>query len=375
MILQTLNIRNNCEGAFHNGKFVFGEISPIFEEYDTAWKYSRFMDDTKYKFLFLLAKKDDISEFSENPEKYKLLLSRLQAQADAAAIAKINLEEECIFDLLPNFQVQALFEEREIILSNINKNFKKGLDYDILHKAHVLSENISQNIVNWTSGCKNHIKYNIFGSATGRLTNTKDSIPVLTMKKEERTNLLPQNDLYLDLDLNGAEIRTLLALSGEEQPQADIHEWNLTNCARNLTTRKEVKERFFAWLYNPDAEDHMLERVYDKGIYNKYYDDGFITTPFGRRIEVEERKALNYLIQSTTSDIVIENAYKIMKLLEGKKSFIAFTMHDSIVLDFSKEEYSLVRQIKDRFEYNKLGKFLSTLRIGNNFGNMREIKI
>ena len=119
----------------------------------------------------------------------------------------------------------------------------------------------------------------------------------------------------------------------------------------------------------------MLERIYDKGIYNKYYDDGFITTPFGRRIEVEERKALSYLIQSTTSDIVIENAYKIMKLLDGKKSFIAFTMHDSIVLDFSKEEYSLVREIKDRFEYNKLGRFLSTLRIGNNFGNMKEIKI
>jgi DNA polymerase I-like protein with 3'-5' exonuclease and polymerase domains len=127
----------------------------------------------------------------------------------------------------------------------------------------------------------------------------------------------------------------------------DIHEFNKNVAAQDLTTRQEVKARFFAWLYNPEAKDYNLEKLYNKNIYKKHYKNGHIETPFGRKLEVDERKALNYLTQSTTSDIVLENAYKIMKFLKGKKSFVAFTMHDSVVLDFCKEEHSLVQEIKD----------------------------
>ena len=180
--------------------------------------------------------------------------------------------------------------------------------------------------------------------------------------------------MFLELDLNGAEIRTLLALSGKKQPNHDIHEYN-KEVLTGGSTRKEAKARFFAWLYNPEASDKDLEKLYNKDVYREFYKEGYITTPFNRKLKVDNRKALNYLTQSTTSDIVLESAYNIMNFLKGKNSFVAFTMHDSVVLDFCKKEHSLVTQIKNIFETNIFGNFLSTVSIGKNYGNLKEIKI
>ena len=64
-----------------------------------------------------------------------------------------------------------------------------------------------------------------------------------------------------------------------------------------------------------------------------------------------------------------------MKFLRDKKSFVAFTMHDSVVLDFCKHEHHLVKEIKDIFENNMFGKFLSTVSIGRNYGELKEIEV
>ena len=214
----------------------------------------------------------------------------------------------------------------------------------------------------------------MFSSATGRLATSRGSYPILNISKDERNTIKPNNDMFLELDLNGAEIRTLLSLSGQKQPDYDIHEFNRDKCFPELS-RKEVKAKFFAWLYNPNAVDYKLEKLYNKDVYREYYKNGEITTPFNRKLEVDERRALNYLLQSTTSDIVLENAYNITKMLEGKKSNIAFTMHDSVVLDFAKEDHVLVKKIKEQFENNMFGSFVSTVNIGKNFGNLKEILI
>ena len=179
----------------------------------------------------------------------------------------------------------------------------------------------------------------------------------------------------MEIDLNGAEVRTLLSLSGQPQPNYDIHEFNREIIKQSSKSRKEVKAKFFAWLYNPEAKDKNLEKFYDKRAYEKHYENGRIKTPFGRKLETDERRALNYLTQSTTSDIVLNSCYNIMNLLRGKKSFVAFTMHDSVVLDFAQSEHHLVAPLKKEFEKNMFGEFLSTVSIGKNYGEMRRVKI
>ena len=124
-------------------------------------------------------------------------------------------------------------------------------------------------------------------------------------------------------------------LEAESQPQEDIHDWNAKHLFEKEVTREECKQRFFAWLYEPTSTD-VKEKYYNREkILDKWYKEGYIYTPYKRKIAVEERKALNYLLQSTTSDRVLSKATKIDEFLTENncKSYISHIVHDEIVLD------------------------------------------
>ena len=221
---------------------------------------------------------------------------------------------------------------------------------------------------------KRVIDYDVLGSRTGRLTNKSGSIPILTLKKELRSIIEPQNDLFAEFDYNAAEARVLLALCGVEQPKDDIHDWNIQNVFRGLGTREEAKVRLFSWLYNPNSDDRLLNRTYDrKKVLKKYYDGKAVKNIFGREIESDDFHALNYLIQSTCADLVLEQAVKLDNLLKNKKSKIAFIVHDSIVVDVTKEDFNMMTAMLNCFADTRLGKFKVNVSGGKTFGNMRKI--
>jgi len=197
----------------------------------------------------------------------------------------------------------------------------------------------------------------------------------LTLKKEHRVILEPNNDLFVELDFNAAELRTLLSLCGKEQPKEDIHEWNAKNVFRGLQSRSEAKERIFAWLYNPDSKDYLANRSYDRiAVKEKHWDGKIVETPFGRKIAADEFHALNYLIQSTTADMVLRQVIKVYDLLKNSKSHIAFIIHDSLVIDLAKEDKTLLKDIFDVFAKTDLGDFMISVQAGKNFGEMERIK-
>ena len=334
------------------------------------------MNDESYEYLYLYLKEKDLASFSLDSEMYEEYQIKMRAHQRAAETAKIEMVDICFFDIIPENQLSKWFRIREQSLKKLYATIRRPFDYDILHKAHVLATEISHNKIAYENGLS-RVRYNIFGSATGRFTTEKNSIPILNLKKEKRSSLRPGNDLFLELDFNAAELRTLLSLSGREQPDIDIHEWNVENVFHRKISRAKAKQRVFAWLYNPEAIDKSLEKYYNREIFRDFFseDKQILTTPYNRELPVEERKAQNYLLQSTTSDIVIENAYKVMKLLKDRRSKIAFTLHDSIILDFAREDYGLVKDIKMAFETTRLGSFLSNVKIGKNFGEMRELEV
>ena len=376
MILQTLDIQNNCKGVFQAGKFYLDDVDHITKRSNIAWKHSELLDEEKYQYLFLSLKDEDLSSYCDDPELFLSYRSKMEAHQKAASTAKVDLEEECFFDLLPKHQLHRWFELRQHALENILKTTVKQEDYDILHKAHVLTSNISRQDITFGSK-RGRVIYDIFGSATGRLTTKRGSVPVLTLKKEQRELLKPQNDAFVELDLNAAEVRMLIALSGQAQPKGDIHEWVVKNVFKNNIERSQAKVELFAWLYNPSNLKSDLDKFFSRAIFRDFYfyEDKVLTTPFGRKLIVEERKAQNYLLQSTTSDQVLENAYKIQKMLNGKKSTVAFTLHDSIILDMSQKDATMLKDIKSQFEKTRWGNFMSTCKIGKNFGSLREIKL
>ena len=73
-------------------------------------------------------------------------------------------------------------------------------------------------------------------------------------------------------------------------------------------------------------------------------------------------------------DIVLRQMIKIDKLLKDKKSHIAFTIHDSVVIDMAEEDMSLLPEIKRQFSTFRDIQFLTNVSIGSDFGSMESEK-
>ena len=393
MYYQSLDDKTECVGVYSAGKLYFDEIP---EGLHRTWRHSGFStDETEYAWIICGGKL--LSEVCPPglEESLRKVQTKFKAYLKSFKIAKINLREFCFFDLVPKDFLLEFCEIKNKITEHVFENFEKPDNYDHLNSVHRLLHKIKYRELNLDiSNCRNlfnstpdrqkiknilatspYIDYNLFGTVTGRLTTASGGIPILTMKKEYRKIIKPNNDWFLSLDYNGAELRTLLSLMGNEQPDYDIHQWNAKNVFSGLLSREEAKEKFFAWLYNPksDVVDHS---VYDRDkVLKKYYVDGSIETPMGRKIKVDERKALNYLIQSTTADIVLDRAVAIDNFLSDKESSISHIVHDEVVVDLKDSERALVPQIKEIFENNKLDIFLCNLNAGPDYYNLKVLSV
>jgi hypothetical protein len=390
---QSLDDKTECVGVYVNGELHFDQI-PV--GLDRTWRHSGFSpDDAEYAWIICGGKQlADVCP-SELQEDLRRSQTKFKAYLKSFKIAKINLHEFCFFDLVPQDFLLEFCEIKNKVTKHVFENYEKPKNYNHLSDVHKLLHKLkyrqlkvdisdSRSLLNSTADRQkikkilagpHHIDYNLFGTVTGRLTNTNSGIPILTMKKEYRKIIKPQNSWFLSLDYNGAELRTLLALMGEEQPDYDIHQWNAKNVFSGLLSREESKEKFFAWLYNPKSDD-VKHTVYDRDkVLKKFYNNDTIETPMGRSIKVDKRRALNYLIQSTTSDIVLDRAVEIDRFLEDKKSCISHIVHDEIVIDLDDSERTIVPEIRKIFENNKIDKFLCNLNAGQNYYNLKGLHL
>ena len=256
------------------------------------------------------------------------------------------------------------------MLYEISQN-QLNLNFDNLDWADEKTRN-SFNKINQT---KKNISYSPWVSATGRLSTKPNSFPILNLNKQLRACIEPQNDLFVELDYNAAELRVLFALLNQEQPEGDVHNWISKNIFFDKFSREETKKKVFSWLYNPKAKNKKLNSFLNRDkILSEYYKNGLVHTPYGRKIVIDESRAVNYTIQSTASDLFLSSAIKINKMLEDKQSNIAFCIHDSLILDMSRRDRKLLEDIITIFSKTKFGTFKTNVSIGKNFGSMRKIR-
>ena len=114
---------------------------------------------------------------------------------------------------------------------------------------------------------------------------------------------------------------------------------------------------------------------YDKkNALKKYWNGEEVTNPFGRKIKADEFHALNAIIQSTTSDTFLRRAIAVNKILKNRKSFTMGLIHDSIVIDFSREDRDLIDILIKEFGNTDLGLFKVNASLGTHFGNMKRFR-
>ena len=106
----------------------------------------------------------------------------------------------------------------------------------------------------------------------------------------------------------------------------------------------------------------------------KYWNGKEIQNPFGRVVKADEFHALNALIQSTTSDTFLRRAIAVNKLLKGRNSFTMGLIHDSMVIDFDRNDKDILDNLIKEFGNTDLGVFKVNTSVGTSFGNMAKFR-
>ena len=233
-----------------------------------------------------------------------------------------------------------------------------------------------------------HTTFRQTGTATGRLSSTEpnlQNIPVRTeLGRELRRYFLPENRDYVivDADYSQIELRLLAAVSGDEnlceafREGADIHTSTAAavfGVPRDCVTpemRKRAKAVNFGIVYGIGAfslaDDIGVSRQEAQAFIDRYlgqfprvdaylkqtiasaYENGYVTTLFGRRRYIAElagknkmqqkfgeRVAMNSPIQGTAADLIKLAMIRVHRRLreEGLDARLILQVHDELLLE------------------------------------------
>ena len=390
MLFQTLDDKKECVAVYTDGKLDFESIPPGLTK---TWKYVPYASgDLECASLYCVGCSLEDACPPHLKERWANINKKLRSLQRSFEISLIDMNELCFFDLVQDRFLLEYCDIKNQISQHVFDTHERPKNYDFLFGLSEVLYNIRYKKLNIDiNGLKDifakpktrtflkkvnllspNVEYDIAGTRTGRLTTKKNSFPILTLDKDFRSLIKPNNDLFVELDFNAAELRTILALSGVEQPQQDIHEWIAKEVFLSGEPREDIKKKVFAWLYNPLAKNEKLEQVFQRQkITDKYFDGTRVLTPFDRSIEVDERRAFNYIVQSTTSDLFLRCMIKVANLLKGKKSYVAFSIHDSLIIDLSIEDRPLLGEIVEAFSETDLAKFKINMSVGEDYGSMK----
>jgi len=395
LLFQVLDAKADCVG-YYAGNMIYPEHNLPLK--GRTWDYSPHLQGSQYELARIYSQGATITDVCPEDMKadWEKIKKTLKSCLKAFSTSKLSMHDNCFYDLVPEYFLYQYLEAKNKITEHVLDNFRRPENYDHMYALVSMTDRIASQTLNIDIDPIKHLfgslkgqnfhrtlkstrhvcDYNPWGTVTGRLAANPNSFPILTMAKEFRGCVKPNNDWLVELDFNAAELRTLLALAEQSQPQNDIHDWNVKNIFNSSMTREEAKVKTFSWLYS-SKENKDLERLYNKDfVRNKYWDGFKIKTDYGRIMEdVDEHHALNYIIQSTTIDMVHEQAYKVYELLKGRKSHIAFLIHDAVYIDLADEDRYELLNLLDTFQKTRYDVFKVNVSAGKNLGEMKELKL
>lgn len=390
MLFQVFDNKPNRFSIYSNGTFYKNELPSGCNE---TWKYTKLLRDrTDVRYAKYWSNGKTLNELcpSNLKDKWSKSQAKMNAFFTSCKEVDLNLSDYWFDEIVPSYILEEFGELRNKICENTFKCLTPISTVGIISKlASVLEEikqqklQIVQNNLSKETKEKNkqfllsiglksgYLKYNQFGTKTGRLSLSSDSFPVLNLKKELRQMITPQNDYFLELDHNASDLRTFLGLMDKEQPQMDLHIWNMQNVFKNVKDKTEAKRKMFSWFYNPQLSDPEMEKVYDRSyLEDKYFKNSLICSPYGDTVESTSFNWLNHLIQRTYANIFAEQSHKIWELLKDKKTKIALLMHDCILLDVSEQDNLSIPQLSKEYGSTRFGEFVVNTKTGPNWFEM-----
>ena len=247
MIFQVMDDKRECFAVYADGQFYYDKLP---KQLSHTWNYNEKLSQKDITYFYLWVQGKNLADTCPEHLKYRYESSekRIKAHFNSFRQASVNISDVCFYDLVPDKHLQHYFECRNEICEWIMDNSEKPSNYRHLHDTYETIQDISSRKLNinkhklynyknddfkaqtlWKNFGEQQnifVNYDLFGSVTGRLTTKPGSFPIMNVKTELKDIVRPTNDVFIEIDFNAAEIRTLISLSGQEQPQEDIHEFN-----------------------------------------------------------------------------------------------------------------------------------------------------
>ena len=223
MQFQVLDIKDQCVGLYIDGELHYKNVPAGFHR---TWNYANFLKDLDIEYASLYCGGKTLDEVCPDSlrDNWEPTYEKLKAFYRALTEARVDLNENCFYDLVPENFIKDFCEIKDKITTYVFDKYEKPKNYDFLIDLQEIISDIkvkplNLNFSNFKLKHKNwhykltksrpYVDYNMFGTKTGRLTTKKLSFPILTMPKEYRNIIEPTNNWFLELDFNSAEIRTL----------------------------------------------------------------------------------------------------------------------------------------------------------------------
>jgi hypothetical protein len=210
-----------------------------------------------------------------------------------------------------------------------------------------------------------YTQYN-FKTTTTRPSNRFKGVNYAALNKEDNTRkiFIPRNSKLIEIDIRAYHPTLLSHLINYDFKNEDIHQEFANMYGVNYI---EAKSLTFRQLYGgifpqyKNLEFFQLTQTYTDNLWNKFNNDGKITTPISEHCFYKEKlpdmnppKLLNYLLQALETANNINILWDIFKVLRGKSTKLILYTFDSFLLDFQEGEEEVLIEIRKIFKKYKL---------------------
>ena len=187
-------------------------------------------------------------------------------------------------------------------------------------------------------------------TTTTRPSNKFKKVNYAALKKDngERKSFIPNNDLFVELDISAYHPTLLAHLVHYKFNTDDIHEAFSKMYGVDYKTAKEITfKQLYGGIFKEYKELEFFKKVqkYIDELWQKFQSDGYIEVPISKwkfkKDELENmnpQKLLNYLLQGLETAMNVRILWDIFKSLRNRKTELVLYTYDSFLFDFKEGE-------------------------------------
>ena len=189
--------------------------------------------------------------------------------------------------------------------------------------------------------------FNVFGTKTGRPSNTSQGVNLASLTKLEAQSFVA-DQTFFGFDYDAFHLRLLGKLAGTELPSGSLHRHLFENYYEDVVdTYDEAKKLTFQVMYGKGGiPKELLQIPIFKAVQKFQNQDLPVTTGFHEREvgseDLENKpKALSYFLQSSGFEFVMDRAWQ----LRNAVGYPAHYLYDSLVYDTSSDNVPLIKSV------------------------------